>query len=626
MKATSQPQISKNHKTAEHDRQQEYLDELPDDFEFPLFNALTALKSQRKSGYKNTAAAAREILDNGIEAGANRVHVAIESQKIEINNRSRTIVKAVAFIDNGPGMLPMMARYALTWGGGTHFESHDFIGKFGFGLPNASINQTKRTEVYTRFPGQETITKVVLDIDTFSRNGVQVIPAPKQVTALPAFVASYLKNRNWDFTQGTVVVWQSPDQLSYRTPANLKEHLLEDFGVAYRYLLNRFELVIDGTPVKPIDPLFLTPGFELYLPPNEGGAQLVEQGVVPVVFYELASGEMRMKRAKDFHEKLEDDVVVNKIDSSISFKVGRFPYGFAVGGNKVDKEAFRRFEIRKARRGMSFVRAGREIEVVDAFPRLARDVSSGLGNWPLLQSYAYHWGIEVQFSPELDDAFGITNDKQRVRPSEDFWRILEAEEIDDLLRRENNYQEKIREKARFVALVPRRMPSFSELAAQDADRVLNQLHRIPSYSLEEAKSNFESSVEAAAKEEGIPREEARKRQALLVSKRPYKIDFFDNEYGPAWEPIWNARQIVVKINKSHEFYKEVYAPLLEDEHAFARYGIELLLMTLSRSELRQEEKQKAQWFYHLRTRDWSDFLKASISNLSARTDSGDEPE
>ena len=57
-----------------------------------------------------------------------------------------------------------------------------------------------------------------------------------------------------------------------------------------------------------------------------------------------------------------------------------------------------------------------KIETLDAFPRSARDKSSGLGDWPLLQSYAYHWGIEVAFGPEFDDVFGITNDKQRVRP------------------------------------------------------------------------------------------------------------------------------------------------------------------------------------------------------------------
>lgn len=56
----------------------------------------------------------------------------------------------MAFIDNGSGMLPKMARYALSWGSGAHFDDPAFIGKFGFGLPNASINQTRLVEVYTK--------------------------------------------------------------------------------------------------------------------------------------------------------------------------------------------------------------------------------------------------------------------------------------------------------------------------------------------------------------------------------------------------------------------------------------------------------------------------------------------
>ena len=84
---------------------------------------------------------------------------------------------------------------------------------------------------------------------------------------------------------------------------------------------------------------------------------------------------------------------------------------------------------------MSFVRSGRELQTVDAFPRSPHDVASGLGNWPLLQTYAYHWGIEVRFQPDLDEAFGITNDKQGVRPIEDFWRALVLKEIDKAVHR-----------------------------------------------------------------------------------------------------------------------------------------------------------------------------------------------
>src|SRR5690349_3104705 len=101
---------------SEIERQQKYLDRLPEDFPFPLFNARQALESQRASAYASTAAASREIVDNALEAGASEVHVVFE----EGRSGKRPIVTSIAVIDNGAGMLPKMARYALSWGGGTH--------------------------------------------------------------------------------------------------------------------------------------------------------------------------------------------------------------------------------------------------------------------------------------------------------------------------------------------------------------------------------------------------------------------------------------------------------------------------------------------------------------------------
>jgi hypothetical protein len=124
----------------EVERQQKYLDRLPENFTFPLFNAAQALESQRRSGYRNTAAAAREIVDNAMEAGATRIDVCFERprpQELKAYQRADSI-NAIAFIDNGSGMLLKMAQYALSWGSGTHFDEPAFIGKFGFGLPNAA--------------------------------------------------------------------------------------------------------------------------------------------------------------------------------------------------------------------------------------------------------------------------------------------------------------------------------------------------------------------------------------------------------------------------------------------------------------------------------------------------------
>src|SRR5437667_1834708 len=59
----------------EIERQEAVLAELPEDYEFPLFDGRQAIESQRKSAYKNTARAAREIVDNAIEAGAKNVWI-----------------------------------------------------------------------------------------------------------------------------------------------------------------------------------------------------------------------------------------------------------------------------------------------------------------------------------------------------------------------------------------------------------------------------------------------------------------------------------------------------------------------------------------------------------------------
>src|SRR5256885_17084969 len=100
-------------------RQKKYLDQLGDHFTFPLFNSKRALESQRRSGYRNTAAAAREIVDNAIEAGATKVHVILDrpSQADRKQHQRKDAVTSVAFIDDGSGMLTKMARFALSWGG-----------------------------------------------------------------------------------------------------------------------------------------------------------------------------------------------------------------------------------------------------------------------------------------------------------------------------------------------------------------------------------------------------------------------------------------------------------------------------------------------------------------------------
>lgn len=611
-----------NQLLTEIERQEKYLKQLPQDFTYPLFNSKQALESQRRNGYRNTAAAAREIVDNALEAGAKKIHVVFDRPTNRKAHQRQDAVSAIAFIDDGSGMIPKMARYALSWGGGTHFDDSDFIGKFGFGLPNASINQTRRVEVYTKTKGSSDITKAWLDATEVQNHGVQSIPEPVK-SDLPEFVKRHLAKRGMSFEHGTVVVWIAPDRLTYRTGASLKEHLVDDFAVTYRYLLGDIELEVEGVQVQPVDPLFLTPGARYYAPPEQDGAQLVDERSIPVAYFkDQDTGEPHLRKLEDKQELESESLLAT---GSIYYRIARFPVGFAA--QRGEGDAKRRFDVRKSRRGMSFVRAGREIETVDAFPRSARDTASGLGDWPLLQSYAYHWGIELRFSPSLDEVFGITNDKQTVRPIEDFWRLLAKEEIDKALHRENAWQVKHREKK-----VPEKQPSEgptpAELAAAAADTIAGRKPTVPDHDKANAKAGADE--EARKRAAGVTpesKEEALKAIEAEVKRRPYRVDYHDDPNGPFYEPSWVGSQVLIRINRQHPFYTTLYGELLRlPGGTRALQAVDVLLIGLGKAELTVDDETAKLWYEQQRKSVWSPFLANALKVLAQSLRPTEEPD
>lgn len=607
----------------ELERQKKYLAKLPSDFAFPLFNARYAVESQRMSGYRDTAAASREIVDNSIEAGATQVHIIFDTKR----ESGRELVDAVAFIDNGSGMLPQMARYALSWGGGTHFDEPTFIGKFGFGLPNASINQTRRVEVYTRTDPKSQFTRAYLDLNEFTEFNQQTVSVPTPAD-LPAFVEKYIERQKIDLAHGTVIVWVKPDRLTYKTAARLREHLVEDFGTVYRYLLKKTErplaLVVEGTQVQPVDPLFLMPDAMYYLPPDpegasdKGGAQVILDRAIPVKYFkDSKTGEYRLTKIDDPSQLTFGDNQSVAI-GAISVRFARFPVGFAEYRTK-DQTVRRRFNIRKTRKGVSFVRAGREIETVDAFPKSDSDGASGYGKWPLLQAYAYYWGMEVKFEPELDEVFGITNDKQSVRPIGDFWRLLTDEGIDSLVRREYRWQVEMRVEIKKILAEASDTPTLAEDSARDADLLSSTRLTVPERSKGEATKKQTVVAEQQAKETNRSIDEVRKAIEQEAKYRPYKIDYTDDVRGPFYKPEWVANQLVVYINRLHPFYDVFYAPLLDSPIGYqAKEAADVLLITLARAEKDPQDEQIELWYETQREKIWSPFLQTAMKSLKQK--------
>jgi hypothetical protein len=310
----------------------------------------------------------------------------------------------------------------------------------------------------------------------------------------------------------------------------------------------------------------------------------------------------------------------------IALRIARLPYGFAVyKKGKKETDAHHRFDIRQARRGMTFVRAGREIETVDAFPRSKRDIASGLGSWPLLQSYAYHWGIEVRFDPDLDEVFGITNDKQRVRPIEDFWRLLSNEEVDRLLREENRWQSNQRAEAQRPKAEPSMEPSPAETAAAAANTIAGRPSRVPEHQKPKARKKLEDNAERRSKVTQESIDEAIAALEEEGKRRPYRIDYVDDVRAPFFEPAWEGAQLVVRINRTHPFYQTLYGDLLRLRGGLrAKEAVDVLLIALGRAELTTEDETAKLWYERQRSDVWSPFMADALRVLAQSLRPADE--
>src|SRR5688572_11820059 len=103
------------------------------------------IQATRDSGYKGTASAISELVDNSIQAGATRIAISISAKTSDDEGKAIE----VSVLDNGCGMDPATLRQALRFGGSTRFGDRRGLGRYGMGLPNASLSQARRLTVYT---------------------------------------------------------------------------------------------------------------------------------------------------------------------------------------------------------------------------------------------------------------------------------------------------------------------------------------------------------------------------------------------------------------------------------------------------------------------------------------------
>jgi len=143
-----------------------------------------AIRSMRSSGYRDTAHAIAELIDNSIQAGdganpTTEVEVLCVDRYKTVTTRKRRQLDEIAVYDNACGMDAKTLRDALQFGNGTRLtrEKQKGIGKFGMGLPNASISQCSKLEVWSWRDGKCYYT--FLDVDQIEKGALKEVPDPK---------------------------------------------------------------------------------------------------------------------------------------------------------------------------------------------------------------------------------------------------------------------------------------------------------------------------------------------------------------------------------------------------------------------------------------------------------------
>ena len=116
----------------------------------PIFKTSDALSGLRDSGIKSTASAIAEIVDNSIEANADKIEILAFEDKVLSGSRHIDKISEIAIYDNGNGMDKEVLELCTAVGGGNR-QLRKGLGRFGYGLPNSSMSQCRRVEVYSNY-------------------------------------------------------------------------------------------------------------------------------------------------------------------------------------------------------------------------------------------------------------------------------------------------------------------------------------------------------------------------------------------------------------------------------------------------------------------------------------------
>ena len=379
---------------------------------FSIIEPKMTVQSMRDSGYKSTTHALAELIDNSIEGGATAIEIFGVSRRDD--RTGRFTLKELGVLDNGEGMDDLTLRGSLRYGHGTR-RTRQGIGRFGFGLPNSSMSQARRVDVWSWQSGATNALHTWLSIDDVE-SGTKEIPVPKW-QSIPSVY--HEASRSGFSDSGTLVVWSDLDRVEWKQASTTFRHTETLLGRIYRRFLAKpsdrlhsedprdseigLRRTITCIPVRddngsagiqkddiveirPNDPLYLMT--RTSCPEQFGvGPMFTELTGSPFLVPVLYKGQQYEVRVRASYARAH---VRDSLDRDAAWPEewrGK-DAGHAPWGKHADQNM-----------GISLMRAHREIQLDDSW------VS---GDDPRER----WWTVEVDFPTEIDEVFGVTNNKQ----------------------------------------------------------------------------------------------------------------------------------------------------------------------------------------------------------------------
>jgi len=587
-----------------------------------IFPIELVLDSMKDSGYKDAAHAIAELIDNSIQAGeessgATKVELICLEETSFRTDRSTSRIEKIGVYDNASGMSPEILVTALAFGSGTRKGAQSGIGKFGMGLPNASISQSNRVDVWT-WQAKDEVYHTYLDIKEITNKKYEHVPSPTPAK-LPEEWRDVISDDIGD--SGTLVVWSDLDRLKWKRHKAFFNNVEFIVGRMYRYFISNGSCSIrmaanngDGLLfdeyVKSNDPLYLMENTNTPSPYSEEGG-FIQFGDEKQVKVNL-SGKEHIIRLKFSHASAEFRKNFNKYYSDKKYgNPGDTPFGKHCGKNL----------------GISVVRGGRELELNTSF----NIAYAPTERW---------WGAEISFDSALDSIFGVTNNKQaatafRQISIED---IVVDEDFTDKVEARKSLQEENDPRLVLVEISEVISSSLSSIRNQlkkqkegsnkvrnsdstnKAEQVANKLSRETGEGLSDKKAQSlteeqkRKELEEDLDNEGVElcdEDKARLIQDALSNDKKFMFSALDIRGADIIFDVTDpAGKLKVSINKSHPIFKSLISPLSEnDEQSFDLF--KLFFASWALMEDKQQDERYRDWLLEVR-KEWGYYAKKMI--------------